>query len=180
MTEKKDFSNCKVQEIYGANYSGYTNHVREGSRAIIIKDGNILLSHEVNIEQWMIPGGGIEAGETPEICCVREMAEETGLIVETGQCFLILNEYYEDWKFVSYYFTANDVGITERKPTKREMQVGATPEWISFDKAMDIFSHHEDYADTDEERRGIYQREYIALQEFVKKYSSRKTTRRDE
>lgn len=52
------------------------------------------------------------------------------------------------------------VGTTERKPTKREIKVGATPELISFDDAIDIFSHHKDYDGINEERRGIYLREY--------------------
>ncbi len=162
-----DFENCKAINHYGNNYSGYTNHCREASRAIICKEGNIMLSHETKIGQWMIPGGGFEANETPAECCIREVAEETGLIVKPEKCFLIMNEYYEDWKFVSYYFACVATGITERKPTEREIQVGALPEWISIHDAIDIFSHHQDYAESDEERRGIYLREYTALKEFM-------------
>ena len=29
--------------------------------------------------QWCFPGGGIHVGESPEIACVREVAEEVGL-----------------------------------------------------------------------------------------------------
>ena len=85
-----NFENYKVINHYGDNYSGYTNHCREASRAIICKDGNIMLSHETKISQWMIPGGGIEANETPAECCIREVAEETGLIVKPEKCFLIM------------------------------------------------------------------------------------------
>ena len=160
------YPNCKVIDIYGDNYSGFTNHCREASRAIILKDGNIMLSHETKIGQWMIPGGGIEANENPVECCIREVAEETGLIVKPVKCFLVINEYYEDWKFVSYYFECVTTGFTERKPTNRELQVGALPEWVVMDDAKDIFSHHQEYAESDEERRGIYLREYKALMEF--------------
>lgn len=58
-----------------------------------------------------------------------------------------MNEYYEDWKFVSYYFECTMTGVTERKPTKREIQVGAMPEWIAYNDAKNIFSHHQDYAE---------------------------------
>ena len=158
----------KIRNLYGDNYSGVTKHCRKASRAVVVADGKILLSHEVNIGQWMIPGGGMEPGETPEDCCIRELAEETGLLVKPKSCFLVMNEFYEDWKYVSYYFLCEAVGETERKPTKREIQVGATPEWIGIDQALDIFSHHQDYADANEERRGIYLREYLALTEAMK------------
>jgi ADP-ribose pyrophosphatase YjhB (NUDIX family) len=32
---------------------------------------------------WSVPGGKCEQGETPEAACIREVAEETGLLVET-------------------------------------------------------------------------------------------------
>lgn len=161
------YPKCKVIDYYGDNYSGFTNHCREASRAIIIKNGNIMLSHETKIGQWMIPGGGVESNEHPLECCIREVAEETGLIIEPEKCFLIMNEYYEDWKFVSYYFECVVTGLTERKPTERELRVGALPEWISLNDAIDIFSHHQDYAESNEERRGIYLREYTAIKEFM-------------
>lgn len=162
------YPNCRIINIYGDNYSNVTRYSREASRAIIIKDGNIVLSHETKIEQWMVPGGGLEKHETPIECCVREVVEETGLIIKPIKCFLIINEYYEDWKFVSYYFECVATGITERKPTDREVRVGAEPKWIAFNSAKDIFSYYQNYAESNEERKGIYLREYTALKEFNK------------
>lgn len=162
------YPNCTVMDIYGDNYSNITRHCREASRGIIIKDGSVMLCHETRIDQWMIPGGGMEANETPLECCVREVAEETGLVVKPKKCFLIMNEYYEDWKYVSYYFECVVTGTTERKLTGREIQVGTTPKWVPYDSAKDIFSRHRDYAASNEERRGIYLREYHALLKYKK------------
>jgi mutator protein MutT len=55
----------------------------------IIKDdsGRLLLikrGHEPGKGLWSIPGGRIEAGETDEDAVVREVREETGLIVAAG------------------------------------------------------------------------------------------------
>ena len=85
----------KTVEILGANrFESYTK-TRDGSRAIIIQDGQILLSHEAISDWWLIPGGGMEEGETPKDCVVREVEEETGRIVRPTEQFLILHEYYE-------------------------------------------------------------------------------------
>jgi ADP-ribose pyrophosphatase YjhB (NUDIX family) len=51
----------------------------------IIKDHNILLirhtEHESGRSYWVIPGGGREADETETACVMREMLEETNLVV---------------------------------------------------------------------------------------------------
>ncbi|MFC4408906.1 NUDIX hydrolase [Chungangia koreensis] len=36
-------------------------------------------------KKWSVPAGGLEAGETIEECCVREISEETGYIAEVGE-----------------------------------------------------------------------------------------------
>ena len=54
----------KLLEITGENYSGNWTKSRTGCRAVIIKDGMILISYETKNDQWMIPGGGLEENET--------------------------------------------------------------------------------------------------------------------
>jgi 8-oxo-dGTP pyrophosphatase MutT (NUDIX family) len=43
--------------------------------------GRILLQAKTHEPGWFLPGGAIEPGEHPEEALVREVAEETGLIV---------------------------------------------------------------------------------------------------
>ena len=45
----------------------------------------ILRGHEPGIGLWSIPGGRIEPGETDEQAVVREVREETGLVVTCGR-----------------------------------------------------------------------------------------------
>ena len=106
-------SGCKILDIYGENYAGHTNHRRPASRAVMVDDGKILLSYEELLKRWMVPGGGLEGTETPADCCVREAAEETGRVVETGACFMQINEYFEDWAFISYFFECTIKDFTQ-------------------------------------------------------------------
>ena len=58
----------------------------------IIHDHHILLiqqtEHASGRSYWLIPGGGIELGETEEACVEREMREETCLQVRVQQLLL--------------------------------------------------------------------------------------------
>lgn len=51
--------------------------------------------------------------------------------------------------------------------TKREQEVGMEPRWIKLSEALEVFSKHAVYSDTDEMRRGMYLREYTALNEIL-------------
>lgn len=57
-------------------------HVRPSARAIIEKDGRFLVMHSRKYDYYKFPGGGIEAGETPEQALIREVREESGYFVK--------------------------------------------------------------------------------------------------
>ena len=92
----------KTIEIVGENYCGNWDKTRTACRGIVIDGDRILLSYAAKTNQWMIPGGGLESNESDEECCIREIAEETGIVVETSQCLLEIDEYYGDWKYCFY------------------------------------------------------------------------------
>ena len=52
----------------------------DAGRLLLIRRGN-----EPGRGLWSIPGGRVEPGETDPEALVREMAEETGLVVEIGR-----------------------------------------------------------------------------------------------
>lgn len=72
----------------------------------IIRDSRILLirhrEHESGRSYWILPGGGIEPGESEEDCVRREMKEETSLDVRVMSLLLDepapLKSVYRSWK----------------------------------------------------------------------------------
>lgn len=160
------FAGCPVMHITGANAHPTYSHVRAGCRGIVLSGDEMLISHELNSGWYLIPGGGLEEDETLEACCLREIEEETGVIVQIEKPLLCLREHYEDWLFISYYFLCRPVGQGTQALTEAEARRGLVPEWMPVHKALEIFSRHEEYAATSEEKRGSYQREYTALKLF--------------
>jgi ADP-ribose pyrophosphatase YjhB (NUDIX family) len=58
--------------------------VIEGDRVLLIRHRHHASGHSY----WLLPGGGQEAGETPEECLRRELREETSLEVAVGEMLL--------------------------------------------------------------------------------------------
>lgn len=157
----------KTIDIHGANAHKTYSKTRVACRGIVVKDSCVLTSYEVNTDTYMIPGGGLEGNETPEECCAREMREETGYIVKPARCFLTMNEYYEEYKYISHYFLCDIIGEAETALTAGEIARGLIPEWTDLNDMLEIYSKHDDFAASDEEKRGLYLREYTALTEYL-------------
>lgn len=111
---------------------------RNTARALIIHDGKLLL-----MERWRdgqhyfsIPGGGIEAGETPEQTAVREVAEETTITIK------IIREVAQmhDGDIVHHIFLADYLSGEPRLPDhSEESHIAHTynrflPDWVDIAK----------------------------------------------
>jgi len=106
------------------------------SANVVVTDdaGRILLIHRSDNDNWAVPGGAMELGESMVDCAVRETKEETGIDCEvTG-----LVGIYTDPKHIVFYtsdgearqefsvvFTAKPVGGTPT-PSSESRQV----EWV--------------------------------------------------
>lgn len=62
------------------NQQGYATP-KVDTRAMIVRDGKILMVREADDKLWSLPGGWADVGDSPSHAVCREVREETGLIV---------------------------------------------------------------------------------------------------
>ena len=90
----------------------YPDRPYVGIGGIIVHEGRVVLvkrRFEPLAGQWSIPGGAVETGERLEACLIREMAEETGFVVEVGPVVEVLDRItHDDSGRVLYHFVLID------------------------------------------------------------------------
>ncbi|MGX8698798.1 MAG: GNAT family N-acetyltransferase [bacterium] len=156
-----------VLTLRGENCANAITGCRRASRGILMAEGKLLFSFAKKSGEWMLPGGGEEAGETPEGCCAREVEEESGLLVRPLRRLLTLHEYYDTVLSRTAYFLCEAVGEGKRNLTPLEKELGMRPAWLPLREAIEMFSRQEAFTGADAERRNQhYRREYTALREI--------------
>lgn len=66
-------------------------NIRIRAAGILVRDGQILLVRHEKYENsyWLLPGGGVNFGESIEEALIREFKEEVGLSVQVGKLVLV-------------------------------------------------------------------------------------------
>jgi len=84
----------------------WPHSTRPSVRGIIMRAGKLALVHNGKFDYYMFPGGGIEEGESHEEALIREVKEESGLVVipesikEYGSALrLSASQYFENTVF---------------------------------------------------------------------------------
>ena len=119
---------------------------RPSVRGIIIRDGKIAMMHSLKYDYYKLPGGGIEEGESLEDTLVREVKEESGLVVkkdtikEYGVVRRIEKGLFEDI-FIqeNYYFLCSaEDEISSQDLDDYEADEGFTLEFVTPEYAIEI------------------------------------------
>jgi ADP-ribose pyrophosphatase YjhB (NUDIX family) len=124
---------------------------RKAVRAVIIKEGKILLIHLKDNDEYKFPGGGADnVDETPYEILEREVKEESGAIVKRmheklGEV-IEFNKQDDDvvdyFKMISEYYAVeieDELGEQDLDPWEKDLKF--VPVWIDINEAFNVNSH---------------------------------------
>ena len=119
------------------------------ARAIVIKNDKILLMYTNRYEDYSLPGGGVDEGESIEQGLIRELNEETGAQqIRVIKPFGLYEEYRpwykDDFDIIhikSYCYICNIADEFGKAQLEHyEQQNGMTAKWIDI---KDAIAHNE-------------------------------------
>jgi len=122
----------------------YNPIVRFGARGIVLReDGKMAVFCKEKINEYKLPGGGIEKDETPAEAFKREVLEEVGCEVEILEELGFTEERKGKTNFMqtSYIFVGKvvkDLGHID--VTEKEKAEGAKLIWVYPQEALDLIA----------------------------------------
>ena len=130
-----------TDEIFGDKSIPFKNPIiRYGARGIVEReDGMIAIFHKIKKNEYKLPGGGIDEGESPEKAFQREVLEETGCKIKEIKLLGITKELksLDNFQQVSYVFCSKVKDITRKlNLTDKEQAEGAELLWFPKKDAL--------------------------------------------
>jgi ADP-ribose pyrophosphatase YjhB (NUDIX family) len=82
-----------------------------GVGAVIVHEGRVLLvqrGREPLKGHWSLPGGMVELGESLQAGVIREVEEETGLLVEPVELIELIDRIHREGERIRYHYVIAD------------------------------------------------------------------------
>ena len=170
-----------MRELFTIDKKNYIENGTVGKRpsvrGIIIRGNTIAMMHSLKYDYYKLPGGGIEEGESLEETLVREVKEESGLVVkessikEFGLVRRIEKGMIEDI-FIQenfYFLCEAEEEIEEQNLDDYEADERFTLEFVTVEQVLDVNNNHDHGEKVNAQTfKGMLDRENRVLQ-FVEK-----------
>jgi 8-oxo-dGTP diphosphatase len=116
---------------------------------VVLRDGEVLLVHRPKYDDWTLPKGKLDPGESWEQAALREVEEETGLRCRLGQ--EVASSGYRDGKgrekLVRYWLMEPLDGAFEPQDEVDEIS------WLPLDEAKRALTYARDREIVEDARR---------------------------
>lgn len=154
---------------------GIEYFTREAVRGIMM-DGSKIFVLSNNMDDYKIPGGGIEQGESKEGALKREIKEETGYSIKQIMDEVLITlerrpDVYEEnsgFEMISYYFLCTrDNHYIGQKLDDYEAKLDFKPVWIEMSKVLE---HNEKLLRSDKVNNPWVEREVQVMKYLVEHY----------
>jgi ADP-ribose pyrophosphatase YjhB (NUDIX family) len=113
-----------------------------GVGVVVIDNGNVVLvqrAREPARGEWSIPGGRVRRGESAHDAALREVREETGLVVELSGVVEVLERIFrDDDGTVSYHYLLIDYLAVPKTGKLNAMSDAADAAYFSFTEILDM------------------------------------------
>ncbi|SEC90532.1 ADP-ribose pyrophosphatase YjhB, NUDIX family [Nocardioides exalbidus] len=115
------------------------SHAPDRAVAVALHDGQVLViaRQKEGRAYCVLPGGGVEPGEPPEVAVLRELAEETGLMGTVSRPLWTI-EHHD--RRAHYFLVAVEPGpmtLGGPEASTRTTTNDYAPQWLSMDSLDD-------------------------------------------
>jgi 8-oxo-dGTP diphosphatase len=116
------------------------NDTVRAAGGVVVRDGAVALIYRPKYEDWTLPKGKLEPGESEEEAALREVEEETGLRCELGRelGFVTYADRHGSPKIVHYWEMRVTAG--EFTPNREVSEL----RWLPLDEAPALLTHDRD------------------------------------
>jgi ADP-ribose pyrophosphatase YjhB (NUDIX family) len=110
---------------------------RIAAGALFVEDDRILLVRKTYSNGWDIPGGYVDAGESPAAACQRELKEELGIQREVERLLVIdWAPHVDEGDKILYVFDCGDLGTDEKRIQLADDELDLW-EWVPISRLPD-------------------------------------------